>query len=58
VLSVSVTYGLAARTFTNLSDIIQSVSWGLSQAAPLFLIYVLAIQLYESLCYVFSLHFS
>ena len=58
VLSISVTYGLAARTFTNLDDIIQSVSWGVSKAAPLFLLYVLAIQFFESLCFVFSLNFS
>jgi len=46
-------YGLASRNFTTLVDIISSIIWGIEKAASLILIYILALHLYESLCYVF-----
>jgi aminobenzoyl-glutamate transport protein len=46
-------YGLACRNFTTLVDIISSIIWGIEKAASLILIYILALHLYESLCYVF-----
>lgn len=53
VVIMSACYGLLIRSFTSLSDVFQSMVWGLQQAAPLMLIYVFVIQFYESCCYVF-----
>lgn len=50
---ISACYGLLIRSFTALSDVFQSMVWGLQQAAPLILLYVFVIQFYESCCYVF-----
>lgn len=54
VINTSVCYGLLSRTFTSVSDICDSLKWGLSQAAPLFILYFLVVMIYESYCYVFS----
>ena len=49
----SATFGLLFRTFTKPIDVFNAFSWGLAQCAPLFVLYLLATHLYESLCYVF-----
>ncbi|MBR1448514.1 MAG: AbgT family transporter [Prevotella sp.] len=49
----STAYGLTVRTFTSLTDVCQSLVDGLCLSAPLLVIYVLFIQFYESLHYVF-----
>jgi len=49
----SMAYGFTVRTFTSLADVCQPFADGLCQAAPLLVVYVLAMQFYESLCYVF-----
>lgn len=46
-------YGLVARTFTSVTDIVQALTAGLADAAPLLLVYLLAAPFYASLCYVF-----
>ena len=53
VVLVSVAYGLVARTLTSVGDIIDAMLHGIRTAAPLFLLYVLATQLFQTLCYVF-----
>ncbi len=53
VIVLSVAYGLVSRHFQSVSDICQSATQGLASAAPLLLLYVLAVQLYESLRFVF-----
>lgn len=47
----SVAYGFTVRTFTSFADVCQSFVDGLCKAAPLMVIYVFAMQLYESLRY-------
>ncbi len=49
----SVAYGLTVRTLVSFSTIIAAAQKGLASAAPVLLIYILFIQFYESLCYVF-----
>jgi aminobenzoyl-glutamate transport protein len=51
---LSVVYGLMSGRFRSSGDIVDSASYGIRQAAPLFLIYVLAVLLYESLRFVFG----
>ena len=52
ILTASV-YGLVSRRFTSLSDVVSSLTSGISCAAPLFLLYVLLVQFIESLRFVF-----
>jgi aminobenzoyl-glutamate transport protein len=52
ILTASV-YGLVSRRFTSLSDVVSSLTSGISCAAPLFLLYVLLVQFIESLLFVF-----
>lgn len=53
ILICGVTYGLVTRSFNGFTAIIEAALHGLSTAAPLFLLYILFIQFYESLRYVF-----
>ena len=53
LLLFSVAYGLMAGTFRSLTDIFTSMTQGVAFSAPLLLLYVLAAQLYASLCFVF-----
>jgi aminobenzoyl-glutamate transport protein len=53
IILYAVTYGLAAHTFRSLSEVMQSFTDGLAGAAPIVLVYILFIQFYESLRYVF-----
>ncbi len=53
LLIVSVVYGLVVRTFTRFSAILEAARKGLAQASSILILYVLFIQFYESLCYVF-----
>jgi hypothetical protein len=45
--------GLTVRTFTNMADVCRSFVDGLCRVAPLVVVYVMAMQFYESLRYVF-----
>ena len=53
VLLLSVTYGLASGHFRSASDVLASLSYGVAKSAPLYVLYVLLLQFYKSLCYVF-----
>lgn len=50
---VSVVYGLMSGRFEKMSDAINSLSYGISQCAPLFVLYVVATQFIASLRFVF-----
>lgn len=54
LILLSTAYGVASRRFLSLSDICHSLSTGLAASAPLLLLYVLFMQLYESLRFVFA----
>ncbi len=53
VTMLSVAYGVLSGTFHSLSSVCQALSWGIGACAPLFLLYILFMQLYGSLCFVF-----
>ncbi len=49
----SIVYGIVAGSFHSVSDVFTSLSSGLAKSTPLVLLYMLAIQLYYSVCFVF-----
>ena len=49
---VSATYGLISGRFRGVADVYNALLQGVRMGAPLLLFYVLLIQIYESLCYV------
>lgn len=51
--TAGIVYGMVSARFTTLSDVCESLSYGIRCAAPWLLLYVLATQLYYSLCFVF-----
>ena len=53
ILLHSAVYGWASGRFTSFADVIDSLSYGLQKAAPLFILYVVFFQFIESLCFVF-----
>ena len=54
IILFSATYGWIGGVFKSLSDVIDSLSLGIGRAAPLFILYILFVQLYESLRFVFG----
>lgn len=52
LLFSSAVYGSVSGRFTSLSDFIDSLSYGISYAAPILVLYVFFIQFYESLRFV------
>ncbi len=54
VVILSSVYGLATRRFLSVSDVCGSLIAGIASAAPLLFIYVLAVQFYDSLLFVFG----
>ena len=54
LILTSTAYGVASRRFLSLADICHSLSAGLAASAPLLLLYVLLMQFYESLRFVFA----
>lgn len=54
VCLVSVTFGLVSGRLRSLSDILNALSTGIAHGAPLIVVYLFAIQLYESLRFVFG----
>ena len=54
IILLSTVYGLVWRRFLSLSDVCQSFSGGIATAAPLFLLYVLFMQLFSSLRFAFG----
>lgn len=55
LLLLSVVYGWTSGRFTSVSDVVDAVSFGIARSAPLFILYVLAVQFYASLRFVFQL---
>ena len=53
IILVSLTFGLVSGRFQTLADILDALSFGCRKGAPLFIFYILLIQLYESLRFVF-----
>lgn len=53
IILCSVGHGIAVHAFASLSDVCQAFCFGVGKAAPLFLLYVLSVQFYESLHFVF-----
>ena len=53
IILVSVTFGLISGRFQTLSDVLDALSFGCRKGAPLFIFYILVIQLFESLRFVF-----
>lgn len=53
IILVSVSFGLVSGRFQTLSDVLDALSFGCRKGAPLFIFYILLIQLYESLRFVF-----
>ena len=53
VIVCSLTYGLASRQLTSLSDVMSALVSGFSSVIPLFVLYLLAVQLYYGILFVF-----
>jgi len=53
MILISVSFGMVSGRFQTLSDVLDALSFGCRKGAPLFIFYILAIQLYESLKFVF-----
>jgi aminobenzoyl-glutamate transport protein len=49
----SCTFGLVSGRLHSLADVLDALSSGIAHGAPLVIIYIFAIQLYASLCFVF-----
>ena len=52
---VSLVFGLMSGRLRGLADILEAFSTGIAQGAPLIIVYLFAVQLYESLRFVFNL---
>ena len=53
IILISISFGLVSGRFQTLSDVLDALSYGCRKGAPLFIFYILVIQLYESLKFVF-----
>ena len=53
IILMSVSFGLMSGRFQTLSEVIDALSFGCRKGAPLFIFYILLIQLFESLRFVF-----
>lgn len=53
VVVASLTFGLMSGRFQHLSDALYSLSYGIAESAPLFVLYVLFVQFLNSLAFVF-----
>ncbi len=54
LLVMSISYGLMSDKLKGMEDVFSLASRGIKEAAPLFLLYVLAVQFYSSFIYVFG----
>lgn len=57
LLLLSAVYGWTSGRFSSFTDVVDSLSFGIGKAAPLFLLYVLLLQFYASLTYVYHYEF-
>ena len=53
IILVSVSFGSVSGRFQTLADVLDALSFGCRKGAPLFIFYILLIQFYESLRFVF-----
>ena len=53
IILISISFGLVSGRFQTLSDVLDALSFGCRKGAPLFSFYIMVIQLYESLKFVF-----
>ena len=53
IILVSVSFGLVSGRSQTLADVLDALSYGCQKGAPLFIFYILLIELYESLRFVF-----
>lgn len=53
VLVMSLSFGVMSHRLRNLEDVYHAAYYGVKMMAPLFLLYVLAVQLYSSVIYLF-----
>ena len=53
IIIISITFGMVSGRFQTLADILDALSFGCRKGAPLFIFYILLIQLFESLRFVF-----
>lgn len=53
IILISLSFGVVSGRFQTLSDVLDALSYGCRKGAPLFVFYILVIQLYESLKFVF-----
>ena len=54
IVIASQTFGLMAGRFQRFSDALYSLSYGIAESAPLFVLYMLFVQFLDSLIFVFS----
>ena len=54
IILFSVTYGVMAGRLSSLSDVLDVLSYGIRKGAPFIVVYILFIQFYESLWFVFG----
>ena len=52
---VSITFGLVSGRLRGLDDTFSALSYGIAQGSPLIILYLLLIQFYESLCFIFGI---
>lgn len=50
---VSIAFGLVSGRMQSLPDVLEVLSYGIQRYAPLLVLYIFCIQLYQSLCFVF-----
>lgn len=55
IMAAALIYGTVSGSFLTLADVFQALVRGLQKSAPLLLLYILAAQLYFSLCFTFLL---
>lgn len=53
IIIISITFGMVSGRFQTLADVLDALSFGCRKGAPLFIFYILLIQLFESLRFVF-----
>ena len=51
---MSIAFGLISGRMQSLSDILAALTYGIQRFAPLLILYIFCIQLYQSLRFVFS----
>ena len=53
IVLVSISFGMISGRMQSLSDVLEALSYGIQKYAPLLVLYIFCMQLYQSLCFVF-----